>query len=158
LLFTPRCTAVQVLGEKLGQSDLSRNRHAGTDRRGDVAPARAPTRARQAAPILGVRAARLPKSLHAPRPPLKSPQAMWSAHARRSRTTLWTVGPSAVRPIARTPEEPASVHWSQAGARVTYKRAAAPLPRAPSRLQLLCSACAPPSEAVSAKSRARPAA
>jgi hypothetical protein len=71
---------------------------------------------------------------------------------------LWTVGPFAVRPVARTPEAPPSVHRSRAGAHVAYKGPVVPLPRAPSRLQLLCSARAPPSEAAAAKPRGRPAA
>jgi hypothetical protein len=57
LLFIPRSTSVQVLEEKLGQSDLRQNVHAGTYRRRDVAPTRAPARvpgrARPRCPSLG---------------------------------------------------------------------------------------------------------
>jgi hypothetical protein len=70
LLFTSRCTSVQVLGEKLGQSDLSRHGRVGTHRRRDVAHARASL-------ALGVRAPpapsqgtlRIPEALkvHGPR-------------------------------------------------------------------------------------------
>jgi hypothetical protein len=92
--------------------------------------------------------ARLSKAVsglpNAPRP--ETPRAP----RRPVRAALWTIGPSAIRPVARTPEAPPSVLQSRVGAHVTYKGATAPLPCAPSRLQLLCSACSPPSEASTA--------
>jgi hypothetical protein len=121
LLLTPRCTSIQVLGEKLGQSDLSRNGRAGTDRHRDVARAR--PRRPQCAPPEVARA--FPRhSVH--RGPLKSTHATWSlALAARPRTTLSaspSAGPSPVR--ARPPRLP-PYHGRDAVVPFVTKQAAA---------------------------------
>jgi hypothetical protein len=66
---------------------------------------------------------------------------MCRARTHRSRTTPWTVGPSAVHPVLRIPEASPSVHWSRAGAHVAYKGVDAPLPRA---LKHRCVSVTPP--------------
>jgi hypothetical protein len=106
LLFTPRGTAIQVLGEKLGQSDLSRNRHAGTDRRRDVTPASVPARTRHAAPVLGVQALPLlPKEPRAfPRPLEVCARHVLLPYAPPGRATLGPVVRSLPCP-ARAPAE-----------------------------------------------------
>jgi hypothetical protein len=89
VLFTPRCTSVQVLGEKLGQRDLSQNGRTRTDRRHDVAHAHA----RRARPRRPSPACVFPKVARLPEVPLAFPRPHSPQDASKSPPPRATLSP-----------------------------------------------------------------